>query len=161
MEIGAFRTYPEDYKPESTSGGASEGFETIPMDKIQDFGAYADRYYSMEVSHFKSSLDTQLLESLWNKYWVSTLSSSPLFTNHEYGTKQMADLAMKLSAAKRVIGLQVSDKTANEKMDKLVKAGNKIAAEEESGLLAVQIKEKLFGGFGATDQAAASDTAKA
>jgi len=161
VEIGAFRTYPEDYKPESTSGGASEGFETIPMDKIQDFGAYADRYYSMEVSHFKSSLDTQLLESLWNKYWVSTLSSSPLFTNHEYGTKQMADLAMKLSAAKRVIGLQVSDKTANEKMDKLVKAGNKIAAEEESGLLAVQIKEKLFGGFGATDQAAESDTAKA
>jgi len=164
VEIGAFRTYPEDYKPERGGGGGSEGFETIPMDKIQDFGAYADRYYSMEVSHFKSSLDTQLLESLWNKYWVSTLSSSPLFTNHEYGTKQMADLAMKMKAAKPVISMSTAGdagKTRDEKMDKLVKAGNKIAAEEESGLLAVQIKEKLFGGFGATDQAAESDAAKA
>jgi len=164
VEIGAFRTYPEDYKPESTSGGASEGFETIPMDKIQDFGAYADRYYSMEVSHFKSSLDTQLLESLWNKYWVSTLSSSSLFTNHEYGTKQMADLAMKMRAAKPVVSMSTAGdagKTRDEKMDKLVKAGNKIAAEEESGLLAVQIKEKLFGGFGSPEPAVESDAAKA
>lgn len=154
VEIGAFRTYPEDYKPASSG---SAGDETIPVEKMQDFGAYADRYYSMEVSHFKSSLDTQLLEALWNKYWVSTLSSSPLFTNHEYGTKQMADMAQKMRLAKDKVnsssssaefGTSRSDGAGNEHLDKLVKAGNKIVAEEESGLLAVQLKEKLFGGFG-------------
>ena len=37
-------------------------------------------YYSLEVSYFKSALDRKLLESLWNKYWVNTLSSSSLLT---------------------------------------------------------------------------------
>lgn len=36
------------------------------------------RYYSLDVKYFKSSLDSQLLDLLWNKYWVDTLSSSPL-----------------------------------------------------------------------------------
>ena len=38
------------------------------------------RYYSLDVSYFKSALDRRLLESLWNKYWVNTLSSSSLLT---------------------------------------------------------------------------------
>jgi COP9 signalosome complex subunit 5 len=152
VEIGAFRTYPEGYTPESSG---SAGDETIPVEKMKDFGAYADKYYSMEVSHFKSSLDTKLLEALWNKYWVSTLSSSPLFTNHEYGTKQMADMAQKMRLARDKVNSPSSDFASsrsdgagNGHLDKLVKAGHKIVAEEESGLLAVQIKEKLFGGFG-------------
>ena len=41
------------------------------------------RYYSLEVSYFKSSLDGKLLDSLWNKYWVNTLSSSSLLTVSE------------------------------------------------------------------------------
>ena len=38
------------------------------------------RYYSLDVSYFKSSLDKRLLDMLWNKYWVNTLSSSTLLT---------------------------------------------------------------------------------
>ena len=41
---------------------------------------HANAYYPLKVSVFKSSLDTKLLESLWNKYWVNTLSQSPLIT---------------------------------------------------------------------------------
>lgn len=32
------------------------------------------------MTYFKSSLDRKLLELLWNKYWVNTLSSSSLLT---------------------------------------------------------------------------------
>jgi hypothetical protein len=39
---------------------------------------HANQYYSLDVSHFKSSLDTKVLDLLWNKYWVATLSQSPL-----------------------------------------------------------------------------------
>lgn len=166
VEIGAFRTFPENYKPEKTStqldGGMSdevdsEGFQTIPLAKMDDFGAHSDRYYSLEVSHFKSTLDTKLLEALWNKYWVSTLSSSPLFTNRDYGTKQIAELALKIKKADRAaatnakgnrsMGPSMFASKAGEKdaeMEKIVKAGNKIAAEEEAGLLAGEIKEKIF-----------------
>ncbi|KAL9932813.1 hypothetical protein V8E36_008512 [Tilletia maclaganii] len=49
---------------------------SVPQSKIDDFGVHANAYYPLEVEHFKSTLDTQLLALLWNKYWASTLSSS-------------------------------------------------------------------------------------
>ena len=153
VEIGAFRTYPENYKPEES--GAGDGYQTIPLAKVEDFGAHASRYYSLEVSHYKSSLDTRLLELLWNKYWVQTLSQSPLFTNREYSSKQMLDLSSKVREAGTMIsrtrgptGMQ-GNKAVDEKMFKAVKDGNKIAGEEATGLMAGEIKAKLFNGLGA------------
>jgi len=77
VNLGAFRTYPKGYKPPDE--GPSE-YQTIPLSKIEDFGVHCKQYYSLDVSYFKSSLDHLLLDSLWNKYWVHTLSSSSLLT---------------------------------------------------------------------------------
>jgi hypothetical protein len=46
------------------------------MDKIEDFGVHAAQYYSLKVEIYKTKTDEKLLELLWNKYWVATLSSS-------------------------------------------------------------------------------------
>lgn len=46
------------------------------MDKIEDFGVHADQYYPLKVEIYKTNLDERLLELLWNKYWVATLSQS-------------------------------------------------------------------------------------
>ena len=95
--LGAFRTYPkvtritlyiasqvflmctliQGYKPPNEE--PSE-YQTIPLNKVEDFGVHCKQYYALEVSYFKSALDRRLLDSLWNKYWVSTLSSSSLAT---------------------------------------------------------------------------------
>ena len=56
------------------------------------------QYYALEVSYFKSAMDKRLLDSLWNHYWVNTLSSSSLLTNAEYTTGQINDLAAKLDS---------------------------------------------------------------
>lgn len=77
VNLGAFRTYPKGYKPPDE--GPSE-YQTIPLNKIEDFGVHCKQYYSLDVSYFKSTLDHRLLDSLWNKYWVHTLSSSTLLT---------------------------------------------------------------------------------
>ena len=103
VDIGAFRTFPPDYKP--PNAGPSE-YQTIPLNKIEDFGAHASSYYPLKVEHFKSSLDTQLLDMLWNKYWASTLAQSPIVVNRSYTVGQLDDLAEKLrrsegSVAKR------------------------------------------------------------
>ncbi|GAA5995420.1 Mov34/MPN/PAD-1 family protein [Rhodotorula paludigena] len=95
VEIGAFRTYPEGYTPPNAA--ASE-YQSIPVDKIEDFGVHANAYYPLEVSHFKSSHDAKLLDLLWNKYWVMTLSQSPLVSNRAYATSQLSDLVAKLRA---------------------------------------------------------------
>lgn len=115
VDIGAFRTYPENYKPPNVS--ASE-YQSIPLSKIEDFGVHANQYYQLNVEIFKSSLDTQLLGLLWNKYWINTLSQSPLISvcifisylklclenifvlqNRAYATSQINDLHQKLARA--------------------------------------------------------------
>lgn len=45
-----------------------------------------------QISYFKSSLDTQLLDMLWHKYWVNTLASSPLITTRDLATGQVTDI---------------------------------------------------------------------
>ena len=86
VNLGAFRTYPKGFKPPDV--GQNE-YQTIPLNKIEDFGVHASQYYSLDVTYFKSGMDKSLLDSLWNHYWVNTLSSSSLLTNAEYTTGQV------------------------------------------------------------------------
>ena len=153
VEIGAFRTFPKDYQPAAIGGG--DGYQTIPLSKIEDFGAHASRYYSLEISHFKSTLDAHLLELLWNKYWVTTLSQSPLFTNREYGSKQMLDLGEKIRQAEKNVkagsrGGQHRFNGQDAQLDKVIRDSNKISGEEVTGLLASEFKAMLFNGVGAS-----------
>ncbi len=154
VEIGAFRTYPEGYKPEGQDS-SSEGMAAVPMAKAADFGAHANRYYPIEVSHYKSTLDSKLLEALWNKYWVQTLSSSPLFTNRDYVTSQIQDVAGKTKLVQGdmkqrsnmgpITAPRGKGKGGDEQLAKVVKSAEKIANEEKMGLIAAMVKEKVFG----------------
>ncbi|KUI56955.1 COP9 signalosome complex subunit 5 [Cytospora mali] len=165
VEIGAFRTYPEGHKPAGSS--ASDGFQAVPLAKAEDFGAHASRYYSLEVETFKSTLEAHLLDLLWNKYWVQTLSANPLITNRDYGSKLMVDLGSKVkqltaemqrknrSGAQMggsiVLGGQGGNNAVDQEIDKLARDGKQIAAKERTGMMAVQVKAKLFNGLGGED----------
>ncbi|KAI0264646.1 Mov34-domain-containing protein [Gloeopeniophorella convolvens] len=165
VDIGAFRTYPAGYTPPNAT--ASE-YQSIPLSKIEDFGVHANQYYSLEVEIFKSSLDTELLGLLWNKYWINTLSQSPLISNRAYAASQLSDLHQKLTKAagnvtstKPVVptlpastdkngqtskGSQKSEpkKEAENQLAKNVKDSTKIAVEAQHGLIAQVIKDVLF-----------------
>ncbi|OTA60249.1 COP9 signalosome complex subunit 5 [Hypoxylon sp. EC38] len=164
VEIGAFRTYPEDFKPPSETTTSSSG-QAVPLAKAEDFGAHASRYYSLEVSHFKSTLDSNLLELLWSKYWVQTLSQNPLLTNRDYGNKQLLDLGSKIrettssfqrSARGGAMGLHggggggAGKGGLDTEMDKLARTSHSVAMNEKQGLMAVEVKAKLFNGLGGT-----------
>ncbi len=75
MILTRFDSGAQGYTPPNAT--ASE-YQSIPLSKIEDFGVHANAYYPLEISHFKSSTDAKLLDLLWNKYWVTTLSQSPL-----------------------------------------------------------------------------------
>jgi hypothetical protein len=49
-----FRTYPKGYKPPDEE--PSE-YQTIPLNKIEDFGVHCKQYYSLDVQYFKSAMD--------------------------------------------------------------------------------------------------------
>ncbi|CEG78022.1 Putative COP9 signalosome complex subunit 5a [Rhizopus microsporus] len=147
VEIGAFRTYPQGYKPPDE--GPSQ-YQSIPLNKIEDFGVHVKSYYSLEVSHFKSTLDEQLLEVLWSKYWINTLSQSSLLINREYATKQMSDLAQKLSQTNesmtgRMGGYHGDRKKTDEtQLSKVAKDSSKITAEAIHGLVSQVLKDQVF-----------------
>lgn len=98
VELGCFRVFPESYiqQMEKQKTGGSGADTMVPADKIGDFGLHANKYYQLEHSFFKSKLDSQILEALWNDYWVQTLSSSPLLNNSEYLTKAISNIATKM-----------------------------------------------------------------
>ena len=79
----------QGYKPPDE--GPSE-YQTIPLSKIEDFGVHCRQYYSLDVNFFKSSLDAQMLDLLWNKYWVNTLSASPLLGTRDLAADQTSDI---------------------------------------------------------------------
>ena len=54
LYLGAFRTFPKGYKPPDE--GENE-YQTIPLNKIEDFGVHCKQYYTLDVSYFKSALD--------------------------------------------------------------------------------------------------------
>lgn len=161
VEIGAFRTYPENQRPTTKQfTDDSDEFQAIPAAKIEDFGTHANSYYPLEVQHYKSALDTHLLGLLWNKYWTSTLSQSPLFTNRDYASKQIADHAVKThEAAKKqrtnaALGRRGQELAGSGdrnfkvvrdgSLEQVVRGGSKISTEEAAGLLASEVKKQLF-----------------
>ncbi|KAJ5736948.1 COP9 signalosome complex subunit 5 [Penicillium malachiteum] len=154
VEIGSFRTFPEGYTPAKETQEDDE-YQTIPLGKVEDFGAQANRYYSLETTHFKSTLDSEILSLLWNKYWVATLSQSPLFASRDYSSKQMMDLSQKVRNASRQIdnsgpsGPRVGSTVfKDQQLEKVVRGGQRIVSEEVKGLLASEVKMKLFQDIG-------------
>ena len=67
----------------------------IPIPSPLPFLPLIPQYYSLEITYFKSALDAHLLDLLWNKYWVNTLSSSPLLASRDYVAGQISDLGEK------------------------------------------------------------------
>ncbi|XP_005663091.1 COP9 signalosome complex subunit 5 isoform X1 [Sus scrofa] len=138
----------QGYKPPDE--GPSE-YQTIPLNKIEDFGVHCKQYYALEVSYFKSSLDRKLLELLWNKYWVNTLSSSSLLTNADYTTGQVFDLSEKLEQSEAqlgrgsfMLGLETHDRKSEDKLAKATRDSCKTTIEAIHGLMSQVIKDKLF-----------------
>lgn len=142
----------QGYKPANEE--PSE-YQTIPLNKIEDFGVHCKQYYSLEVSYFKSSLDRRLLDSLWNKYWVNTLSSSSLLTNADYTTGQIFDLSDKLEQSEVALGrgfvlggTDPHDRSTVEKLIKATRDSCKTTIEVIHGLMAQIIKDRLFNHVG-------------
>ncbi|KAJ1626287.1 JAB1/Mov34/MPN/PAD-1 ubiquitin protease-domain-containing protein [Pavlovales sp. CCMP2436] len=153
VEIGAFRTYPEGYKPPE---GATSEYQSIPLNKIEDFGVHQNSYYQLDISYFKSSTDASLLSLLWNKYWISTLSSSTLVANQEYLASQVGDLAAKLEQAEGQLvntnrsslylgsGAKGGAKAEESQLSKICRDSSKLTRDHVQGLMSQIIKNTAF-----------------
>lgn len=70
----------------------------MPEDKFKDYGLHAHKYYQVEHSFFKTGQDSELLDRLWNEYWLHTLSTSPLLSNQATICQSLVNVVQKLKA---------------------------------------------------------------
>ncbi|GMQ01070.1 hypothetical protein CsSME_00047851 [Camellia sinensis var. sinensis] len=136
VEIGAFQTYPEGYKPADEP--VSE-YQTIPLNKIEELVYTVNRHHK-----FQSSLDCHLLDLLWNKFWVNTLSSSPLLGNKDYVAGQLSDLAEKLEQAENQLSHSHFGPLIAPSQKKKEVNSAKITVEQVHGLMSQVIKDIFF-----------------
>ncbi|KAF9618555.1 hypothetical protein IFM89_002250 [Coptis chinensis] len=113
---------------------------------------HCKQYYSLDITYFKSSIDCRLLDLLWNKYWVNTLSSSPLLANRDYVAGQISDLAEKLEQAENHLHTRLGPmvlptqrkKEEDSQLAKIIRDSSKITIEQVHGLMSQVIKDTLF-----------------
>ena len=156
VEIGCFRTYPDSHIEKIEKAGREGSKSMVPAEKTEEFGLHAHKYYQLEHSFFKSKLDTEILNALWNDYWAQTLSSSPLLNNSEYLTKSIKNVATKMesvveASSTRVKGGPRQGKKVIDEVginsDKLVqveKESTKCCLELNHGLLVEALKKFMF-----------------
>ena len=128
------------------------------------------RYYQLEISYFKSSCDTALLNAIWNKYWIATLSASPLLSNAPYISAQIKDLADKLESAEGgishfgrggggggayLLGPERAKKDDSQ-LKKIVRDSSKITREHLQGAMTQAMKKLLFNGNDAANSSSAA-----
>eukprot|EP00884_Botryococcus_braunii_P006025 jgi/Botrbrau1/15423/Bobra.43_2s0049.1 len=148
VELGAFRTYPKGYTPPDAQDSE---YQTIPLNKIEDFGVHCKQYYPLDVSYYKSSVDAYMLEVLWNKYWVNTLAASPLLATRDLVAGQISDIAEKLEKCKSNsmsvrVGRSAGDRKSyvEQHLQKVGRDCNRLAIEQVKGISSQVIKDLLF-----------------
>jgi len=135
VDLGAFRTYPKGYKPPDEP---SE-YQSIPQEKIEDFGVHCKEYYPLEVSYFKSSLDSALLDCLTKASWPSILADNPIVSNASYTNAQISDLGEKLQHAGK-------SHFFYDRIAKAAKDGARLGCEAFHNLTQQRIKQSLLNG---------------
>lgn len=156
VEIKAFRTYPERYVPVDD---VEYGDEAIPQKRIEELGVYMHRYYEVPMTVFRSSADAQQLNALWNKYWMKTLSTSPLVVNRYFMDQQLKQVTQKLEEADRAVGTKNLQDFVRPQSNK-TKKKNPIAATSRlttavcndvlQGFLGMVVKRDIFNGNAST-----------
>ncbi|KAJ8904763.1 hypothetical protein NDN08_001279 [Rhodosorus marinus] len=149
VDIGAFRTYKKDYQPRQEM---LSSHQVIPLEKIAEYGHHHSKYYKLEIKCFKSKLDASLLEAVWNRFWASTLSTSPLLEDRAQLARQITDLSKRMKHIERdrrdaTIGYLLPNSSSNEAdMMQVMAEAQKVSNEQIRGLLSLTIKNQLFNG---------------
>lgn len=91
VDIGCFMTYTQD-----SSSNRSNFIESIPLNKAQEFGYHANKYYKLDHQFFESKFESHIIKLLYKNYWTETLSSNVIQNNEEYSYSQVDDMSNKI-----------------------------------------------------------------
>jgi COP9 signalosome complex subunit 5 len=149
VAVGGFRTYPEGHQGRSSAGN-TQG--SIPLEKVEDYGVHADRYYELHSSFFRTKSDEFTLEVIRSDRWADILSCGPgeRAKKEDIVRQEISQLASKIchGIATRRAEKQ-SDGEARlaykgEKMKCLVPRSSQISAMSFNDSMTEIVKDLLF-----------------
>ncbi|OQS06928.1 COP9 signalosome complex subunit 5 [Thraustotheca clavata] len=162
-EMGAFRAYPPEYAPpvNETPDG-----QTDSTARVERWGSCWNRYYALEIQYFMSSLGSNVLSVLSEKFlWMRTLSSTPMLEreNRERFSDRIGLLANKLHGCETLISSQknfgsarmssgyyvpdtskTTSSTEESALDKCTQAANELSIEHCQGQALQVAKQTIF-----------------
>ncbi|KFM73142.1 COP9 signalosome complex subunit 5, partial [Stegodyphus mimosarum] len=149
IHLGAFRTLPMEVIA-SLKEEISPEYQSIPLEKIEDFGAHANAYYSLQVSYFQSELDSKLIGAMSTESASNSLKSPNIFTYPGYTTDQVLDIVRKLKASEQQIIDNDTDVRydyervkRDTKLEKAARDSCKLTTEVIRGIMTQIIKDRL------------------
>lgn len=102
VEVGCFMTYNQE-----NSTNRTNFIESIPLNKAQEFGYHANKYYKLDHQFFESKFESHIIKLLYKNYWTETLSSNVLQLNNNYTKSLVEDMASKIG------GFELKKKSSN------------------------------------------------
>jgi len=146
--IGAFRVFPEQYKPRNPINWTAA--QTIYG--LDYPGVYKDQFYPLEISIFKSSLDSILFDQLYQQFWGKQLSSSKNLLTRDFVTAKLTVATQSIEK----LGNELSHPTGgyfmakkkkkeeDSEFDEVCKDVSKVSIDQLNGSFTQLVKETLF-----------------
>lgn len=91
IDFGCFMLYPDESKIRKQN----DEFDSVPLNRADEFGIHQSKYYRIPHSFFQSSFDSQIVKLIYKNYWVDTLSSNALLVNDDFYNEQVDDVTAK------------------------------------------------------------------
>ena len=149
VAIGGFRTYPVGHRGRSSAGDTKS---SIPLEKVEDYGVHADRYYEVTSSFFKTETDEFALEVIRADRWADVLSHSSVerAKKEDIIKQEIVQLAHKVQhavksrRAEKQSDMEMSATREVTKMKSLVSRSNQISAVSFNDCMTEIVKDLLF-----------------
>lgn len=121
--------------------------ESVPEDKIKDFGMHYKEYYSLEMEYFMNTKDAEIVECGFNNFWKTVIESDKLIDNREDYYKTMTDMCQKCKKLNRFSLMNFGGKNKqdeNDELKKRVKELTKVSLELSQTTIQECVKVMAF-----------------
>ena len=93
IDFGCFRMYSNE-----KTARQIQQFESIPLNKAEEFGVHQSRYYRMPHYFFQSKFESNIVKLIYKNYWVDSLCANALLVNEDFYKEKVEDISCKLRA---------------------------------------------------------------
>ena len=91
IDIGCFMMYSNEKQNRKL-----QEFDSIPLDRTEEFGVHQSKYYRLTHSFFHSKYEDSIIKLMYKNYWVDTLCSNAMLINDDFFKEIVTDMTAKM-----------------------------------------------------------------